>query len=129
MVSTTWSLCDNEHANLSTALLLSVVLADIFEFCKLLSWLALKGRWCIKYLYIWSMEPVLQRTTVSVVFHSMGGDSLTIAASSHAVAMIACPAYPPLDRGRTPAFHFGNIKCCRLHCSFVNWWNVRFDKR
>lgn len=39
VVSTTWSLCDSEHANLSTALLLSVILADIFEFCKLLSWL------------------------------------------------------------------------------------------
>lgn len=39
VVSIIWSLPGNEYADLSTALLLSVVLADIFEFCKLLSWL------------------------------------------------------------------------------------------
>jgi hypothetical protein len=39
MVSTTWLLSDSEHANLSAALLLSIVLADVLEFCKLLSWL------------------------------------------------------------------------------------------
>jgi|SRR5690242_5679445 len=61
--------------------------------------------------------------TVSVCLQCRS-DRVTITTSTHAMAMIARSANPPLNSRGTSTFHLGQVKCRRLHCSYVNRWNV-----
>lgn len=75
------------------------------------------------YQYTWSKAPVLQCDTVSVCL-SCRSNAITIATSTHAVAMIARSADPSLNCRGASALHLGHLQCRGLHRSYVNRWNV-----